>query len=215
MRLACHPDPASGLMASTWHSCCRWRPLCWYGLFGGSRRSLHGCWPSGHGRVTEGPAVSLNAREQQALDSIKDRLARADPGLQRSLATFTRMASGEQMPGHEDIPPGSWWGIRHARGLRRRSSRRQIHRRFGRMRQNLGIGWVMPLVWLVITALMVTVALTLNDGGSRQTCTNPLSAAPLSAPACPSPSSGHGSLAPRKTAPASTSSPAVSDPYGG
>ena len=48
--------------------------------------------------------MSLSAREQQALDSIGDELAGADPKLASLLATFARLASGEEMPVREKIP---------------------------------------------------------------------------------------------------------------
>jgi hypothetical protein len=43
--------------------------------------------------------MSLSAREQQALNSIRDGLAGSDPELATLLATFTDQASGEEMPG--------------------------------------------------------------------------------------------------------------------
>lgn len=163
------------------------------GPFDGSRPVLHGCRLNGHSDVTEGLAVSLNAREQQALDSIKDRLGRADPSLQKLLATFTRMASGEQMPAHEDIPRRHRRGIRSPRRHRRRSFQRQVRWRSRRGRWNVHIGLVLSLVWLGITALLVTVALTLNRGGGGRACPGSWSVA------CPSSSSVPGSPAPRKT----------------
>jgi hypothetical protein len=47
--------------------------------------------------------MSLSAWEQQALDSIEDELAGADPKLASLLATFARLASGEEMPVREKI----------------------------------------------------------------------------------------------------------------
>ena len=45
--------------------------------------------------------MSLSAWEQQALDSIKDGLASADPTLVARLTILTRLASGEEMPARE------------------------------------------------------------------------------------------------------------------
>jgi len=45
--------------------------------------------------------MSLSAREQQALDSIEDEMAGSDPKLASLLATFARLASGEEMPVRE------------------------------------------------------------------------------------------------------------------
>ena len=41
--------------------------------------------------------MSLSPRERRALDSIRDRLSGSDPELAALLATFTRLASGEEM----------------------------------------------------------------------------------------------------------------------
>jgi hypothetical protein len=56
-----------------------------------------------HGSGMEGPGMSLSAREQQALNSIRDGLAGSDPELATLLATFTEQASGEEMPPRENI----------------------------------------------------------------------------------------------------------------
>ena len=47
--------------------------------------------------------MSLSAWEQDALDSIKDRLASSDPALVARLTIFARLASGEEMPAREKI----------------------------------------------------------------------------------------------------------------
>jgi len=52
---------------------------------------------------TEGPMMSLSASEQQALDSIEATLTSADPKLVSLLATFARLASGEEMPVRERV----------------------------------------------------------------------------------------------------------------
>ena len=51
--------------------------------------------------------MSLSAWEQQALDSIKNRLAGSDPELAAMLATFTQLTTGEEMPVAEEITAGS------------------------------------------------------------------------------------------------------------
>jgi hypothetical protein len=55
--------------------------------------------------------MSLSAREQQALNSIRDGLAGSDPELATLLATFTEQASGEEMPPRENIRMTPRWGI--------------------------------------------------------------------------------------------------------
>jgi hypothetical protein len=62
--------------------------------------------------------MSLSAGEQQALDSIQGGLGGSDPGPVSLLATFARLASGEEMPVHEEI-----------RVLRRRATRRPLRNR--------------------------------------------------------------------------------------
>jgi len=105
------------------------------------RNALHGrCDRSGHGETMEGRVTSLSAWEQQALDSIKDRLASSDPTLVARLTIFTRLASGEEMPAREEIHVGS-------RGAVRRSRPEPPRRR-----QRLGLHQAAPmLLWLVTT----------------------------------------------------------------
>jgi hypothetical protein len=75
--------------------------------------------------------MSLSAREQQTLNSIRDGLAGSDPELATLLATFTEQASGEEMPVRENIRATPRWGIpRHA-----------------------------LVLWLLITAVLITAGL--------------------------------------------------------
>jgi len=93
--------------------------------------------------------MSLTAWEQQALDSIRDGLTGSDPQLAALLTTFTRLASGEEMPAREEIPPGS------------------------RPRPRRADWWAVLLLWLGITAVLITVALVLNHKGGPGTCPGP------------------------------------------
>jgi hypothetical protein len=103
----------------------------------------------------EAPVTSLNAWEQQALNSIKDGLASSDPTLVARLAIFTRLASGEEMPAREKIQVGS----------RRAVLRSGPEPRYTRRQQA-----VPPLLWLVTTVALIAVALVCNRGGSPGTC---------------------------------------------
>jgi hypothetical protein len=58
--------------------------------------------------------MSLSAWEQQALDSIKDRLADSEPQLTVLLTTFTELAPGE-MPVRERIRASSRWAMKRRR----------------------------------------------------------------------------------------------------
>src|SRR5215472_12815628 len=92
--------------------------------------------------------MSLSAREQQALDSIQDGLAGSDPGLVLLLATFARLAAGEEMPVHEEIRALGRHATRRPLGNRR--PRRGSVRRDGR---SLRLGWpqIIVLLWLAVT----------------------------------------------------------------
>jgi hypothetical protein len=111
--------------------------------------------------------MSLSAREQQALDCIEGGLAGSDPELVSLLATFARLASGEEMPVHEEIRVLG----RHAtrRPLRHRRPRRGNVRRDGR---SLRLGWqqAVVLLWLAVTIAVVAVALILSRGGGNGPC---------------------------------------------
>ena len=99
--------------------------------------------------------MSLNAWEQQVLDSIRDRLASSDPTLVSRLTMFTRLASGEEMPTSEKLRADS-----------RRSRPKRRHPRRAGMRQAAP-----PLLWLVITFALIAVALVYNRGDGRGICT--------------------------------------------
>jgi hypothetical protein len=124
--------------------------------------------------------MSLSAWEQQALESIKNGLAGSDPGLAALLFAFDRLASDEEMPDREKTTAGSRRAFRRLRRARWRSSLRRVHRRLGFQRI-----WLLLLLWPVITAALIAVALVLNAGGNRGTCTE------TAAMICAVPVSGH------------------------
>jgi hypothetical protein len=51
----------------------------------------------------EVPVISPAGWEHQALESIQGTLGHTDPKLASLLATFSRLASSEQMPAHEKV----------------------------------------------------------------------------------------------------------------
>lgn len=114
----------------------------------------------------QGPAMSLSAWERQALNSIKDGLAGSDPELAALLSTFTRLASGEEMPAREKIPASSRRALRR---IRRARPRRGIHRTGRR----LSFQRVALLLWLLTTAALIAIALALSAGdhGATRTAT--------------------------------------------
>ena len=110
--------------------------------------------------------MSLSAWEQDALDSIKDRLASSDPTLVARLTIFARLASNEEMPARAEI---------------RASPRRDVrcsHPEAGHTRrvyQRLGLEQAALLLWLVTTVALIAVALAYHRGGGQGTCTGPWS----------------------------------------
>jgi hypothetical protein len=102
-----------------------------------------------------GAVMSLSAREQQALNSITDRLASSDPELATLLGTFSRLASGEKMPAAEKIMAG--W-------------RRAAHRHRSRVHRRLGLGWFALLLWLVLTIALIATGVALSSGSNQSAC---------------------------------------------
>jgi hypothetical protein len=122
----------------------------------------------GHGRdkAMGGSVMSLSPREQHALDSIKQALAGSE--LAALLATFTRLVSGEEMPAREPV--------RERKQRNPRRARKRRHPRPDKMRppargvyQRLGFHRVALLLWLVITAALITTAVAF-DGSSQNGC---------------------------------------------
>src|SRR5215472_9985284 len=126
--------------------------------------------------------MSLNQSEAQALGSIADGLAGSDPSLASMLNIFSRLAAGEEMPAREKTR------VRHGRSAAHRPRRARRHPRQGtalpqarRLYARLGWQQAMLLLWVVISAGLVAVALVLNSSGHRA-CIRSMGMA------CPSPS---------------------------
>jgi hypothetical protein len=113
--------------------------------------------------------MSLNAWEQDALDSIKNGLADSDPALVARLSMFTRLASGEAMPVREKLQAAS--RRMASRPARRTPARTSGARRTGRMYQRLGLPRTMLLVWLVTTTALIAAALASSRAGAHFSCT--------------------------------------------
>jgi len=126
--------------------------------------------------------MSLTEPETQALGSIADGLAGADPRLASMLAIFTRLAAGEEMPAREKTR------ARRGRPAARRPRRAGRHPRRGTAclqpsRRHPRLGWpsAMLVLGAVISAALLTAALALTASG-HTTCARPMGTA------CPSPS---------------------------
>jgi hypothetical protein len=105
----------------------------------------------GHGRdkAMGGSVMSLSPREQHALDSIKEALAGSE--FAALLATFTRLVSGEEMPAREPV-----------RAREQRPHREKMRRHAHGAYLRLGFHRVALLLWLVITAALITTAVAFN-----------------------------------------------------
>jgi len=94
--------------------------------------------------------------EHQALDSIQSALGHADPKLAALLATFTRLASSEQMPAHEKVRSPLRHPPRRRRSRPRRGKAPYRHR---------SLQPAVILAWLITSIAMITVAVILSRGG--------------------------------------------------
>ncbi len=110
--------------------------------------------------------MSLNEPQMQALGWIEDSLAGSDPRLASMLNIFSRLAAGEEMPAREKIR------IRRERPTAPRPRRTRPHPRWGialpqprRLYPRLGLQQAMLLLWVVISAGVLAVALVLNTSG--------------------------------------------------
>ena len=117
--------------------------------------------------------MSLTEPEMQALGAIADGLAGSDPRLASMLTIFSRLAAGEEMPTHGTI-----------RGQRGRPRARRPRRGMAppharQLYPRLGWPLTMFLLWAVISAALVAVALALNTSGPT-TCIRSMGTACLS-----------------------------------
>ena len=117
--------------------------------------------------------MGLSAHEQQALDSIEDRLCGSDPDLASMLATFTQLAAGEDMPAREKIRTGWRRAARRPHRNRRHPSRGTTRQHPGRRRQRPpwpGAGMVLGLL---IALALVAGVLAFTGGRSARACPLP------------------------------------------
>ena len=126
-----------------------------------------------HAPASDVMMMSLNEPDTQALGSIEDGLAGSDPRLASMLNIFSRLAAGEEMPVREKIR------VLRGRPTAPRLPRAQRHPRLGQQQNML-------LLWVVISAVLIAVALVLNTSGHNASCIQSVGTA------CPFPPSGSG-----------------------
>ena len=110
--------------------------------------------------------MSFTELDRQALGSIADGLAGSDPRLASMLSIFSRLAAGEEMPAREEIR------VRRGRPAAHRPRRARRHPR-------LGLQQAMLLLWVIVSAGLLAVALVLSTSG-HQGCIQSMGTACLS-----------------------------------
>lgn len=136
--------------------------------------------------------MSFAELERQTLGSIEDGLAGSDPRLASMLNIFSRLAACEEMPAGEKIQ------IRCGRPAVVRPRRARRHPRQcialpqpRRLYARLGRAQAMLLLWAVISAALLAVALALNTSG-HNACIQSMGTACPSAPSGSGPNSSYG-----------------------
>ncbi len=131
--------------------------------------------------------MSLSAREQQALDSIHEELAKSDPQLTAILAAFTRLVSNEDMPTRETIRQSSWRAIGGSWRRRRDGPRSAANRWTRPPRRRPSFTQAVLIMYLLITAGLIVMGVVLGPGSSHSGCPS------LLAMPCASPAPAHSS----------------------
>jgi len=154
---AARPGRASRLLTAAARPC-RARQL-----FAAGTRSVHH-----RQRQCGRSAMRLSGRERQVLDLIGEGLARSDPHLVGLLVTFTRLASGEEMPLREKLAANPRRALRRPSAPRCRSGRSRPRCRF--MLQRPGFLHAAALMYVLMMVALVVSAMVLNRGGSHRAC---------------------------------------------
>ena len=124
--------------------------------------------------------MSLTEPETRALGTIEHGLAGSDPRLASMLNIFSQLAAGEEMPAREKTRVRRGRLAAHRpRRARRRPRRGMARPQARRLYARLGRQQAMLLLWAVISAALLTVALVLNPNGDK-TCVRSMGTA------CPS-----------------------------
>jgi hypothetical protein len=93
--------------------------------------------------------VSPSSRDRYVLNAISDSLAASDPDLAGLIGTFTRLTAGEDMPTREQI----------------RARWRRVPGSTHRLWLRLGPAGALILLWVVVTAAMISLAVAFSSGG--------------------------------------------------
>lgn len=118
--------------------------------------------------------MSLSAHDRHELGAIEQELAASAPQLAAMLATFSRLTVGEPMPGLERILEAGQpvviqaaFGLVPGRATSRRAAGASPPARFR-------VSWqAIVVVWLVICAALITVAVLLSHTVGNDKCAPP------------------------------------------
>ena len=136
--------------------------------------------------------MSLNEPDRQALGCIEDGLACSDPRLASMLNIFTRLVVGEEMPAREKTRARRGRLAAHRPRRARRHPRRGIALPQARhVYQRLGWQQAMLLLWAVVSAALLAIALALNTSG-HNACIQSMGTACPSSPSHSGPGSTFG-----------------------
>ena len=109
--------------------------------------------------------MSLTEPHSQALDAIADGLAGSDPRLASMLNIFSRLAADEEMPARAKTRVRRGRPPARPRRARRHPRRGTALPQARRLYPRLGLQQAMLLLWVVITAGALAVALVLSTSG--------------------------------------------------
>jgi len=130
--------------------------------------------------------MSLTELQRQALGTIEHGLAGSDPRLASMLNIFSRLAADEAMPAREKTRARRRQSAAHRpRRARRHPRRGTALPQARRLYRRLGWQQAMLLLWAVISAALLAIALLLNTSG-HNACIQWMGTA------CPSPPSHSG-----------------------
>lgn len=129
----------------------------------------------------------MSAHDRHELGAIEQELIASAPQLAAMLATFARLTIGEPMPGSERIQDldrparmQAAFGLVPARATSRRT------RGASPPARRLRLSWqAVVVVWLVICAALITVAVMLSHNAGNETCAPWLDACATHVPAHP------------------------------
>jgi hypothetical protein len=113
--------------------------------------------------------MSISQHELHVLESIGDQLTASDPELAGLMAIFARLTASEMMPASEHIRVSWRWAARISRRIKRHRRRHRARKPRGR-RHLAKQTRTMLIIWLLITASLISAAVALGGGSGKSSC---------------------------------------------